>query len=70
MLSILKMLFNFRTGPKYNCACFLDRAAGSCLYINSPICAYPDCGMLRDYYVRKAMVTRKVIEIKVEEPRG
>lgn len=44
--------------PVHSCEVYRDKAIGSCVHVDGPLCDFPDCSILNNYR-----------EVKVNEPR-
>jgi hypothetical protein len=49
MIRWLKSLFDTSTDPVKHCDVYRDKAAGSCVHVDGPLCDFPSCSMLADY---------------------
>lgn len=52
MMAWPKQIFDRTNDPVYSCQQYLDKADGSCVHVDGPLCDFPTCSMLDDYRAR------------------
>lgn len=49
LLKKLSELFGTQNDPVRGCDVYKDKASGSCVHVDGPVCDYPNCALLRKY---------------------
>jgi hypothetical protein len=49
----LATIFDRSNDPVHSCEVYKDKANGSCVHVDGPLCDFPDCSMLRAYQEKR-----------------
>lgn len=47
---LCRRLFDRSNDPVLHCTLYKDKSAGSCAHVDGPLCDFPSCSMLAEYY--------------------